>query len=117
MKQNLFLLLLGLFTMSGLYAQNGNVQLYESNPKDKEGTHRNDVPVVNYDEDGVTLSSDSLISNVAIIIKDENGHVMCNEQTTLSPVEKVLFVPDEDESHKYTIELVYDKKTLYGYFE
>lgn len=65
----------------------------------------------------VTIHSDSLINNVHIIIKDDKGNVMYNEVTTLQPAPNTIYIPEEYDNEKYSIEIFYDEKHLIGKFE
>lgn len=104
------------FAFLNAKAQRGCVTLYGDQYTNEKPRSRDEIPIVRYDNDEVTVSSDSLIYNVTIVIKDEEGRVMHSTVTTVDKTGTNLFVPDEDDSRKYTIELVYDEKALYGYF-
>ena len=80
--------------------------------------HPTCIPTVSSEDDDVTLSSDSTIYNVTVIISDQYGNVMHQSTQTITPMESTIFVPDTgDGSEKTSIDLYYDDKHLKGYFE
>lgn len=75
-------------------AQSVNVTLYGKPYTNEDLGAKDDIPIVRYDNDEVIISSDSLISNVTIVIKDEEGRVMHSTVTTVNRMGTNLFVPD-----------------------
>lgn len=75
------------------------------------------IPIVSSDDDDVTISCDSLINDVTVIIHDQWGNVMHRSTQTISPSETTIYVPNTDDSEKTTIDLYYDRKHLSGYFK
>lgn len=118
MRQKLFLALVAFASnlTTSLYAGN-EITLYDNNHHDRNIPHRYEIPKVTHDDDIVTISSDSLISDMRVIIKDTHGNVMYDNRITINPSDNTIYVPEEYDSEKYSIELIYDKRRLYGYFE
>ena len=83
-------------------------------------THLNpsEIPTVTSENDDVTISCDSTIYNVDIIIKDQYGQVLHQSTQTIDPTGTVVSVPNYgSDSEKTTIDLYYDRQHLCGYFE
>ena len=118
MKQIILILLLCLQGFS-VHAQSKTVSLVS--PRDAihnpNGPHSG-IPIVSYNDDEVTVSCDSVINNVDIVIRDQFGNVMHQSTQTITPMESTIFVPDTgDGSEKCTIDLYYDRRHLSGTFE
>ena len=80
--------------------------------------HPHVIPTVTSENDDVTISSDSTIYNVDIIIKDQYGQVLHQSTQTIDPTGTVVSVPNYgSDSEKTTIDLYYDRQHLCGYFE
>lgn len=79
--------------------------------------HNSGVPTVNFNEDDVTIKSDSVIYNVDIVIKDQFENIMHHSIQTVGPMETTISLPENNVSQKTTIDLYYDKKRLSGFFE
>lgn len=76
------------------------------------------IPNVQEDGDDVTITCDSIINNVDVVIRDQYGNVMHQSTLTIGPNETTLYVPSTDgDSEKTTIDLYYDRKHLSGYFD
>lgn len=106
--------LLFLFLVTVLHA--GNRLVLQSIKNTEKGTHRDEAPVVTDEGTVVTISSDTLVSNVRVIIKDVSGTIISDNVVTLLPSENVICVPEEYQNDKYSIELYYDDNCFYGYF-
>lgn len=106
---------MAIVTSISMHAQTKTVTLY-SDVETTKG-HRYEVPTVKYDEDNVTISSDSLIYNAHIIIKDIEGNVIYNQKKMINPAETTLNIPEEYQNDKFTIEIYDKEKYIYGYFE
>ena len=101
---------------SSLYATTKEVHLSSDNI-DPKG-HRNEIPTVRYDDDRVTVSADTLMTDVRITITDRQGQVMASRQAALAPGMPVtLSVTDTPDCGKQTIEIIVDKQKYVGYFE
>lgn len=98
-----------------LYAGN-IVTLYEDINAKSIG-HRYEVPVVVDEGASITIASDTLVSDVHVLIKDVSGTVISDEVVTLLPSENTICIPEEYKNDKYSIELYYDEKCFYGYFD
>ena len=106
-----------LYCMS-LHAQKTEVQLSNNHGTDVKMGHDLVIPVINVDGDEVTVSCDSVINNVDIVIRDQFGNVMHQSTQTITPMESTIFVPDTgDGSEKCTIDLYYDRRHLSGTFK
>lgn len=76
------------------------------------------VPSVMYEDDTnvVAVTSSRLIENAHIIITDNNGMIVANKVTSLSPTAIRIQIPDADEGGMYKIEIAYGDTYLYGFF-
>ena len=73
-------------------------------------------PSVSYDDDEITIKSDSTIYDVSVVVKDQYGNVMHQSTQTVGSEGTVIYVPDTGgDSEKTTIDLYYDRKHLSGY--
>ena len=80
--------------------------------------HNSGVPLVNSNDDDVTLTCDSIIYNVDVVIRDQFGNVMHRSVENIGPTETTITISEaEDFSEKATIDLYYDKRHLKGEFE
>ena len=75
------------------------------------------VPTVIYDQNTVTIESDSAVYDAHIVIKNVSGDVIHEEDAVLSPMRHTIYSPDTDCERKHKIEISYGKNILYGYFE
>ena len=105
--------------MSTYYAFSQDVELTVVGPRNTTmNDHRYSVPVVNVDGDDVTIKSDSTITDMTVVIRDQYGNVMHQSTQTVGPDETTLYVPNTDgDSEKTTIDLYYDRRHLSGTFE
>ena len=113
-----FTLLVGLlcFSIVGI-AQTKVIYLQTDDPVDYGKPHRSVIPV-HYDENGVTVRSDSTLYNVEVTIKDQKGEVMNRQQLDIIPKsDNVISASDSPDSEKQTIEIIVDKQRYLGYFE
>ena len=100
---------------TSMQAQTKTVTLYND---DLECNERHfEVPTINYDDKTVTISADTLINNATVVIKDAEGNVIHEEKTTVTPAEKNINLPQSGQRDKSVVELYYDDKCLYGYFD
>lgn len=80
--------------------------------------HPSCVPTVTAFGDDVTISCDSVIHDVNIVIRDQQGNVLHQSTQTVSPSETTISVANMGSgSEKSTIDLYYDRKHLYGEFD
>lgn len=115
MKKRLIACCMAIITSIGMHAQEKTVTLHWDDKK--TGGHKIEIPTVKYDKDEVTISSDTIMYNVHIIIKDVNGNVIYNQKKMIDPAETTLNIPEEYQNDKFTIEIYYKKEYMYGYFE
>ncbi len=95
----------------------GREILLYTDDKDKIGdAHRGEIPTVTYDEEQVTITADTLLYNVRVVIKNEAGAVMYSGVMDVSSAETILPVPDGLAGRKCSIELYYEDNSLYGRF-
>lgn len=116
MKKQLFLIMcLGL--CSSLHAQSGVVSLSERY-KDTIGKgHRNEIPVVTYNDDVINITSEVDRPNSQVVITGKLGEVLYYGNVTLSQSQTTIVVPNNGISEKDTIELYCDEEEYYGEFE
>lgn len=99
----------------GAQAQIQYVKLYNDDLTCAGG--RYEIPTINYDENSVVISADTLIYNVTVVIKDKCGNVIYSCVTTVNSAGIQVNIPQVYNNDKYAIELYYDDKYLYGFFE
>ena len=114
MNRKFLIVLFAIALKTTLHA--GNIVTLNGTFDDKDKGHRYEVPVVIDEGTVVTISSDTLVSNVRVIIKDVSGTIISDNVVTLLPSENVICVPEEYQNDKYSIELYYDDNCFYGYF-
>ncbi len=112
LKLILFLAFLSLGCLKSV--GNDIVCLYGDNRNGKPDY--SEIPIVTYDEEQVTITADTLLYNVRVVIKDEAGAVMYSGMMNVSSAETTLPVPDGLAGRKYSIELYYEDNSLYGRF-
>ena len=120
--EKLKLILLGsvLAFSNAIYAQKGDCEplIVQRGAIHNSNGPRYEVPVVTYDDDDVTITSDSTITDMTVVIRDQYGNVMHQSTQTVGPAETTLYVPNTDgDSEKTTIDLYYDRRHLSGTFE
>ena len=68
-------------------------------------------PSVSYDDDEITIKSDSTIYDVGVVVKDQYGNVMHQSTQTVGSEGTVIYVPDTGgDSEKTTIDLYCDEQ-------
>lgn len=80
-------------------------------------SHGNVLPAINYDDKTVTISADTLIYDATVVIKNANGNVIHQEQTVITPTKTAINLPQTEQAEKSEVEVFYDDKRLYGFFE
>lgn len=90
MKQKL--LILSLAFMGCLISKaDGFVLLQKGTAKGYfDNGHDNEMPVVTFDDLFVKISSDTLIHNMQVVIKDKAGNIMYNNNIMVKPSESTL---------------------------
>ena len=79
--------------------------------KEVDSGHPCGHPSVSYDDDEITIKSDSTIYDVSVVVKDQYGNVMHQSIQTVGSEGTVIYVPDTDgDSEKTTIDLYYDEQ-------
>lgn len=119
MKKRFTIGLMGLMFCTAMQAQVRTVELQCSGVEDYPKTNgpSYEIPTVNYDKDYVSISADTLIYNVGVVIRDCYGNVIYSGKTTVNPADRRINLPQKYQGRKYTVEIYYDDKYLYGYFE
>lgn len=79
-------------------------------------SHPSAHPTVTYDDDEITIKSDSIIQDLNVVIRDQYGEVLHSSTVTASQDGTFIYVPKCGDSEKTTIDLYYDRKHLRGCF-
>lgn len=118
MKKKVSISLMALVFCAAMQAQTRTVEMQcpDVNDNPRFGPSY-EIPTVNYDKDYVSISADTLIYNVAVVVKDDYGNVIYSGKTTVTPADKKLNLPQRCQGRKHTVEVYYDDKYMYGYFE
>lgn len=111
--------LLSLCVLSSIYAfgQTGTVVLSERDKDALNQGHRNDIPVVTYNDSTISITSDSTIINSHVVIRNMFGGVLYQATTDLGQNQTVISLSEQDNKTKHSIELYCDDKYLQGFFE
>lgn len=108
-KQILAIVLCG-FCFSSSYGYKDDVVLNIDYNKEVDSGHPCGHPSVSYDDDEITIKSDSTIYDVGVVVKDQYGNVMHQSTQTVGSEGIVIYVPDTGgDSEKTTINLYYDE--------
>jgi len=95
-------------------AEEGNVTLYNDD-KDRKGVGQaTEIPVINYSDNEVTLTSADFV-DAYVVIYSADGEVITEGQMLLSPTKSTITVPDEYSESGCIIEIYYEENSLYGY--
>lgn len=118
MKKTTILAIMAIAFCTSMQAETKTVTLYNPDVDEftPDGPH-SEVPIINYDDKTVTISADTLIKNATVVIKDANGNVIHEEKTTVTPSETIISMPQAKQKEKLVVEIYYDDKYLYGFFE
>lgn len=113
------LIFLSVFGMSCIasFGQTGTVTLYDRDPKNNDKGHRNEIPVVTYNDDVINITSEVDRPNAQVVITGKLGEVLYYGNVTLSQSQTTIVVPNNGISEKDTIELYCDEEEYYGEFE
>ena len=76
--------------------------------------HGSCVPNVTTDGNDIIIKSDSLLTDVTVVVKNQNGEVIHVSSETIDKVGATITVPNADVSEPATIDLYYDDKHLRG---
>ena len=74
------------------------------------------IPQVTYDDNTVSISCDSLLHDVQVVIKDEDGQIMYSGMINLTASVQMLNVPQTLNQRRFSIELFAREADFYGYF-
>lgn len=98
------------FCFSSSYGYKDDVVLNIDYNKEVDSGHPCGHPSVSYDDDEITIKSDSTIYDVSVVVKDQYGNVMHQSTQTVGSEGIVIYVPDTGgDSEKTTINLYYDE--------
>ena len=89
------------------------------NPPNEEGPEHKAparLPLVDYDDNELTIWSPYIIYNVEIVIKDVYGSVLYSDDLDELDYSYTFKLVEEDFNSMYSIELIYGDHHLYGYF-
>lgn len=103
------------FTVN-VYADRKSVNLTSDHRPGGSQGHPSAHPTVTYDDDEITIKSDSTINNLTVVVRDQYGQVLHNSTVTVSQDGTIIYVPSEDDSEKATIDLYYKREHVKGYF-
>lgn len=88
-----------------------DVQLTDVHHPGNDSGHPCGHPSVSYDDDEITIKSDSTIYDVGVVVKDQYGNVMHQSTQTVGSEGTVIYVPDTGgDSEKTTIDLYCDEQ-------
>lgn len=88
-----------------------DVQLTDVHHPGNDSGHPCGHPSVSYDDDEITIKSDSTIYDVGVVVKDQYGNVMHQSTQAVGSEGTVIYVPDTGgDSEKTTIDLYYDEQ-------
>ena len=111
MRKIIFSIFLSLLPLS-VFSQKETVSLVDV--KNLSVPHGSCVPNVTTDGDDIIIKSDSLLTDVTVVVKNQNGEVMHVSSETIDKVGATITVPNADVSEPATIDLYYDDKHLRG---
>ena len=115
MKKKTTIAIMAITLCTGMQAQTKTVTLYSDDLTCRGGHY--ELPIINYDDNTVTISADTLINNATVVIKDGDGNIIHEEKTTVTQAETNINLPQSEQQDKSVIELYYDDKFLYGFFD
>lgn len=73
-----------------------------------------EIPIVNHEDSTVTISYSTILPNVMIVIKDEQGRIVSTKNVNLSPMSYEVQLPEYAEDKQFKVEISYNDKKLYG---
>ena len=74
------------------------------------------IPRVTYDDTSITFSCDSIITQMDVV-KDIQGNVLIEDTISLNHTYVLQHVPETLNHHRYLVELYFDNRYYYGYFD
>jgi len=75
------------------------------------------IPRVTYDDTSITFTCDSAIAEVDVVVKDIQGNVLIEDTISLNQTYVLHHMPETMGHQRYLVELFFDDKYFYGYFE
>lgn len=75
------------------------------------------IPRVTYDDTSITFACDSAIAEVDVVVKDIQGNVLIEDTISLIQTYVLNHMPETMGHQRYLVELFFDDKYYYGYFE
>lgn len=99
------------------FGQQSQVELVDRNIGTIGRDHRNDIPVVTYDDNTINISSEVELNNAQIVITGKLGEVLYQGIANLNQTQTTIVLPQSEISEKDAIELYCDDKAYYGEFE
>ena len=118
MKNCFFLFFFSMLAVNML-ASSGTVFLHRGTIGEEWGNGWNNevpIPQVTYDDTSVSISCDSLLHDVQVVIKDEDDQVMYSGSINLNANLQILNVPQTLNQRRFSIELFAREADFYGYF-
>ena len=118
MKNCFFLFFFSMLAVNML-ASSGTVFLHRGTIGEEWGNGGNNevpIPQVTYDDTSVSISCDSLLHDVQVVIKDEDDQVMYSGSINLNANLQILNVPQSLNHRMFSIEIFAREENFYGYF-
>lgn len=119
MKKFFLLIILSFMLPLGVMASSGSVTMYRGTIGggwNGGGNSSVPIPQVTYDDNIVSISCDSLLHDVQVVIKDEDDRVMYSGSINLNANVQILNVPQSFNQRIFSIELFAREDCFYGYF-
>lgn len=113
-------LLILLFAPLVLMANSGVVVLQRGDVGDGwsgGGTNGIPLPRVSYDDSSITISCDSTIVLIDVIVKDIQGNILIEDSISLNHTFVLHHFPESMGYQRFRIELYFDNRFYYGYFD
>lgn len=96
-------------------ADTGNVKMFNDDNGIKGKNNSSEKPVINYEDNKVTITSTHLIEEAYVIIRDAEGKIVKKKIEVLSPLKITINVPKNIVENGCTIEISYGNTYLYGF--
>ena len=108
-------ILFALFSASVLNAQSLSVSLVEvDHIIPNHNGHRYEVPQVDVSDGDITIKSDTLLTDVTVVVKDQYGSILHASSETIDNMGSTISVPAGGFSEPSSIDLYYDDRHLRG---
>ena len=117
MRKKIIILFMCSMLSINTFGQSGTVSLHDVHHGHLDQGHRNDIPVVTYDDDVINITSEVNRPNTEVVITGKLGDVLYYGKVTLSTTQTTIVVPNTGISEKDTIELYCEDEEYYGEFE